>query len=465
MELEFFGAAGEVTGSCHILRCNGRTLLLDCGMIQGGRTSEVRNAKPFPFDAAAVDAVVLSHAHIDHSGRLPLLVKRGFRGPIHAHNATCDLAEILLEDAARLAASQSRRANERRARRDEAPIEPLFDLSHAQAAHGAMVGHRYREFSEVMPGVRLRFHDAGHIMGSCIVELQLEEGGQTRRLVFSGDLGQWDTPILNDPELLETADLVLMESTYGSRRHRDRADTVAELGEILTSVNRAGGVVLIPAFAVGRSQEILYQLGKHHRTWGLAGWRVFLDSPLAIKTSRIYWDYPHLYDDEATRLRRNLDPMPLVEGLTLSRSREDSMAINQIEDRAIVIAGSGMLNGGRILHHLKQRLRRSDTHLIIAGYQPSGSLGRRLIDRAQRVRIHGQRIPVGAQVHTLGGLSAHGDQQDLLRWYGAFKNAPPLFLVHGNPEGAEAFVAAAAAAGARRVYPAKPGRRLDLTAL
>ncbi|MEM1435944.1 MAG: MBL fold metallo-hydrolase, partial [Pseudomonadota bacterium] len=304
MELEFFGAAGEVTGSCHIVRCNGHTLLLDCGMIQGGRGSEARNRKPFPFDPAAIDAVVLSHAHIDHSGRLPLLVKRGFRGPIHAHNATCDLAEILLEDAARLAASQARRDNERRARRGQPEVEPLYVVEDAMAALKQLRGHRYHERIELLPGISLRFFDAGHIMGSCLVELTLEEGGQRRTLVFSGDLGQWDTPIINDPELLSAADLIIMESTYGDRNHRDRAATIVEFGEIMAHVNQEGGVVLVPAFAVGRSQEILYQLGKHHEDWSLSGWRVFLDSPLAIKTSRIYWDYPHLYDDEATRLRR-----------------------------------------------------------------------------------------------------------------------------------------------------------------
>ena len=465
MQLEFFGAAGEVTGSCHVVRCNGHTLLLDCGLVQGGRNSDEKNRKPFPFAADAIDAVVLSHAHIDHSGRLPLLARRGFRGPIHAHNATRDLAEILLEDAARLTASQTRRLNERRERKGEPLQEVLYELEDAQTAMSLLQGHRYRTPVEILPGIQLRFLDAGHIMGSCSVELTLEERGLRRKLVFSGDLGQWDTPIIHDPELIADADVVLMESTYGDRLHRDRDATIDEFGEILGTVNRQGGVVLIPAFAVGRSQELLYQLGKHYEAWELAGWRVFLDSPLAIKTSHIYWDYPHLYDDEATKLRRELDPMPLVHGLTLSQTRDDSIAINDVDDRAVVIAGSGMLNGGHILHHLKQRLRRRETHVVIAGFQPPGSLGRRLIDGAQRVRIHGQRIPVQARVHTLGGLSAHGDQNDLLRWYGHFQNHPPLFLVHGNRPAGEAFVQRVRERFGARAYLSRPGRKLDLAAL
>ena len=302
MELEFFGAAGEVTGSCHILRVGNEQILLDCGLIQGGRRSEARNAEPFPFDARAIDAVLLSHAHIDHSGRLPLLTRRGFRGPIHTQNATGDLVQVLLRDAAYLQASITRRANRRRERRGETPLEVLYEAEHAKAVFEQVVGHRYNTWAQVTPSVRVRFHDAGHIMGSAVVEVAVSEGGAEKTLIFSGDLGQFDTPILRDPTLLEQADIVLMESTYGNRNHRPRSDTLVEMAALLESAVERRGNILIPAFAVGRSQELLYHLGKHYDEWGVDRFTIYLDSPMAIETTRVYWDYPHLYDDEATRL-------------------------------------------------------------------------------------------------------------------------------------------------------------------
>lgn len=465
MQLQFFGAAGEVTGSCHIVECNGHRILLDCGMIQGGRRSFERNREPFPFDASDIDAVVLSHAHIDHSGRLPLLVKRGFRGDIHAHNATCDLAEVLLEDSARLAGSSARRDNQRRRRDGRSEVEPLYEVEDAQRALRLFRGHRYGEAVTIAPGITLQFADAGHIMGSCVVRLTLTAGDVTRRLVFSGDLGQFDTPILNDPVLTGDADIVLMESTYGGRRHRSRDDTIEELGDIIARADRNGGVLLIPAFAVGRSQEILYHLGSNYEAWGLERWKVFLDSPLAIKTSRIYWDYPHLYDSEATRLRRDTKPMPMLGNLHMSRTREESMAINDIADRAVVIAGSGMLNGGRILHHLKARVTNPKTQVLFTGYQPPGSLGHRIIHGEDQVRIHGESFRIKAQTHTLGGLSAHGDQQDLLRWYRSFASRPPLYLVHGNPDAGSEFIDALRTATGAQGYLTEPGMTVDLRAL
>lgn len=462
MRLTFFGAAGEVTGSCHILECNGHRVLLDCGLIQGGRDSETRNREPFPFDAASIDAVVLSHAHIDHSGRLPLLVRRGFRGPIWAHNATCDLAEILLEDSANLAASRARRAARRDAQDPQA--EPLYEREDAARAARLLKGLRYGQAQEVAPGISVTFADAGHIMGSCVVTLKLSEGSQRASLVFSGDLGQYDTPILNDPVTFGNADALLLEHTYGGRNHRERQDTVDELGAIIREADRDGGVLLVPAFAVGRSQEILYQLGKHFDEWGLKRWKVYLDSPLAIKTCRIYWDYPHLYDEEATRLKRTIDPMPVLDNLHMSRSADQSRAINRVRDRAIVIAGSGMLNGGRMLHHLKQRLGRPETRVLFTGYQPGHSLGRRLIDGADEVRIHGRPVKVAAQMHTLGGLSAHGGQDDLLRWYRAAESRPTVYLVHGNPDQGEALAARLRSEAGTRAYLPEPGASIDLRA-
>jgi metallo-beta-lactamase family protein len=461
MHLEFFGAAAEVTGSCHILRVGGRQVLLDCGLIQGGRSDEARNADPFPFDAGRIDAVVLSHAHLDHCGRLPLLVKRGFRGPIYAQEATCELAAILLADAAHL---QERDA-EYRSRKTGKRVKPLYTLAEGERVMKQMRGVKYRQAFEVIEGVRVRFRDAGHILGSCAVELWARENGLERKLVFSGDLGQYDAPILKDPEPIDRADLVLMESTYGGRRHRPREATIAELGEILTSPRSRQGNILVPAFSIGRSQEILYQLGKHHEEWELGRFRIFLDSPMAIEASRVYWEYSHLYDEEATRLRLDNDGMPLLPNLTLSRAPEDSMAINEIRSGAIVIAGSGMCNGGRIVHHLKYNLGREETQVLITGYQAQGTLGRRLVEREETVQIHGQNIPVRAAIHTLGGLSAHGDQDDLARWYEGMANRPPVYLVHGEVEAQEAFRSYLGKRNGAAVHLPKPGDTLDLADL
>ena len=461
MKLEFFGAAAEVTGSCHILRVGGRQVLLDCGMIQGGRKDEARNADPFPFDAAKIDAVVLSHAHLDHCGRLPLLVKRGFRGPVHAQEASCELVAVLLADAAHL---QERDA-EYKSRKTGKRVKPLYTIAEGEKVMRQMRAVKYREMFEVVPGVRVRFRDAGHILGSCSVEVWIEEGGEERKIVFSGDLGQYDTPILRDPEPIDRADMVLMESTYGGRRHRSRDETVAELGEILTSRRSRQGNILIPAFSIGRSQEILYQLGKHYEEWELDRFRIFLDSPMAIEATQIYWHYPHLYDEEATRLRRENGGMPLLPNLSLSRSPDDSMAINRIRSGAIVIAGSGMCNGGRIIHHLKHNLDRAETQVLITGYQAYGSLGRRLVDGQAAVRIHGRDIAVRASVHTVGGLSAHGDQDDLARWYENMQNRPPVFLVHGEVEAQQNFQTYLSGRCGAEVHLPKPGDVLDLASL
>ena len=457
MNLEFFGAAAEVTGSCHILHVGGRTVLLDCGLIQGSRRDEERNRDPFPFDASKIDAVVLSHAHLDHCGRLPLLVKRGFRGPIFAQEASCELTAILLADAAHLAERDAKY----RSRKTGKKVKPLYTLEEGERVIRQLQGCRYRTRVEVVPGVSVRFNDAGHILGSCAVEVWAKEGQLEKKIVFSGDLGQYDTPILRDPDPIDQADVVLMESTYGGRRHRDRDATVAELGDILTSERVRRGNILVPAFSIGRSQEILYQLGKHYDEWNLKRFHIFLDSPMAIEASKVYWDYPHLYDEEATRLRRENGGMPLLPNLKLSRATEDSMAINRIRSGAIVIAGSGMCNGGRIIHHLKHNLDREETQVLITGYQARGSLGRRLVNGEETVRIHGQTIPVRAKVHTVGGLSAHGDQDDLARWYENMSNRPPVYLVHGEPDAQSAFAKYLAGRCGAEVHMPVPGDTLN----
>jgi len=361
MQLEFYGGAGEVTGSCHILTVGGRRVLLDCGMIQGGAVSDERNRAAFPFDAAQVDAVILSHAHIDHSGRLPLLRKRGFRGPIHTNPACRDLVRILLADSATMQERDAERENRKRRKAGGKGVaEPLYTLEDALDVLQQVRTVRYGQPVEVLPGVEVTFRDAGHILGSASVWLTLREGALERRVTFSGDIGQYDSPILRDPESGPAADLVLMESTYGARLHRDRAATLEEFGSILRDAKRDGGNVLIPAFAVGRTQEILYELATHFDEWELGDWQVFLDSPMAIEATGVYWKHAELFDAEAQDWRARERTLPSLPNLTLCRSADESMAINRMPHGAIVIAGSGMCTGGRIIHHLKHNLARPE---------------------------------------------------------------------------------------------------------
>jgi len=435
MQLQFYGAAGEVTGSCHIVTVGGRRLLLDCGLIQGGDDHDRRNREPFPFDARAIDAVVLSHAHIDHCGRLPLLRKRGFHGPIYSTPACRDLARILLADSASMAEREAERYRRRQAehggRRPHGYPDPLFTRAEAAAT--------LEQFHPVPCGTR-------------------------RRLVFSGDIGQYDSPILLDPEASGTADVVVMESTYGNRRHRERDDTLREFGEILLAARRDGGNVLIPAFSVGRSQEILYELATHFDAWRVGDWRVFLDSPMAIEASQVYWSHPELYDAAATAVRRRTGSMPSLPNLTLCRSAEESMAINQLRGGAIVIAGSGMCTGGRIVHHLRHNLGRPECDVVFTGYQAVGTLGRAIVEGRPRVRIFGEEVAVAARVHTLGGFSAHGDQEDLLRWHAGIEGKPHTYLVHGESDGATGLRDALHARGVTAAV-ARTGQQVNLESL
>ncbi|MCM2310935.1 MAG: MBL fold metallo-hydrolase [Steroidobacteraceae bacterium] len=462
MQLTFYGAAGEVTGSCHILTVAGRRLLLDCGMIQGGASPDLRNRADFPFDAAQVDAVILSHAHIDHSGRLPLLRKRGFRGPIYTNPACRDLVRILLADSATMQERDAERANRRREKAGgKGHAAPLYTLDDALDVLQQVRTVRYGLPVEVLPGVELTFRDAGHILGSASVWLTLREGDLVRRLTFSGDIGQYDTPILRDPEAGPATDLVLMESTYGARLHRDRAATLEEFGSILRNAKRDGGNVLIPAFAVGRSQEILYELATHYDAWELADWRVFLDSPMAIEATGVYWRHAELFDVEAQEWHAREQALPALPNLALCRTADESMAINRLTSGALVIAGSGMCTGGRIVHHLKHNLARRECDVIFSGFQAEGTLGRAIVDGRETVRIHGSPVKVAARVHTLGGFSAHGDQQDLLRWYRAIPGQPPVWLVHGETSAAEGLRDALRQHGSRAEV-AVPGITLDL---
>ncbi|NNC65885.1 MAG: MBL fold metallo-hydrolase, partial [Gammaproteobacteria bacterium] len=388
-----------------------------------------RDPLPVPMDE--IDAVVLSHAHIDHSGRLPLLVKNGYTGPIYTHRATAALCEIMLSDSAYIHEKDAEWENKRRHRKGLPSIEPLFNRDDAEAAVSQFIGVGYEERKEILPKLSIRFSDAGHILGAAIVEIWISEGGVNRKLVFSGDLGYRDAPIMEDPSLISHADLVLMESTYGDRLHRSFADTLTELGEVFEQASRYKGNVIIPAFAVGRTQDLLYLLAEHYETWKLDGWRVFLDSPMAIRATDVYAQFRHLY---GARLFRERSDMPQLGNFVATKTSEESMAVNRIDSGAVIIAGSGMCTGGRVLHHLKHNLWRSQCHVVIVGYQANGTLGRLLVDGADYVRLWGQTIRVNAKIHTIGGLSAHADQAGLLDWYAGFENRPPVCLVHGEPE-------------------------------
>lgn len=463
MRITFHGGAGEVTGSCHLIEANGRRLLLDCGLVQGSRKDEERNRAPFPFEPGSIDALVLSHAHIDHSGRLPLLVKAGFSGPIYTHRASRDLCRIMLQDAAYLNEREAEWENRKRERKHLPAVPPLYDRQDAQRAMRRIRGLEYDEPREILSGVRLCLRDAGHILGSAIVELTLIEGDTERKIVFSGDLGQQGMPILRDPTPIREADLVLLESTYGDRAHRSREATLAEMGTVLRGAREDQGNVLIPAFAVGRTQDLLYLLARHYEEWEVGDWQIFLDSPLAIEATAIYARHSDLYDQEASAIwHRREAALP---NLHLVHTAPQSMALNRIRTGAILIAGSGMCNGGRIRHHLKHNVWREGCHVVIVGFQAEGTTGRALVDGAKHINLWGEQIRVAARVHTIGGLSAHAGQEGLLTWYAGFERHPPVALVHGEPAAQEALAARLAADyGVQALTPTR-GQQIDLTGL
>jgi metallo-beta-lactamase family protein len=465
MRVHFHGAAGQVTGSMHLVECAGepsvgkpsagKRVLLDCGMQQGSREMEAANADDFPFDPASIDAVVLSHAHIDHVGRLPRLVARGFRGPIFAQEATAELMPIMLLDAASLAENDAERANRKR-KRGQPEAMPLFTRDDVEDAMGQVRTLRYDTRTAILTGVDVAFRDAGHILGSSIVELWADG----KKLVFSGDLGPRGAPILRDPERVREADLLLMESTYGDRNHRDRIETIHELDGILERAWDEGGNVLIPAFAVGRTQELLYWFARHWEDWKLSRWRIFLDSPMASRVLKVYDRYHDLFDAQAQEVWRGTPNPFRLPNLHATVTTEESIAINRIERGAIVIAGSGMASGGRILHHLRHRLGRRETHVVFVGYQANGTLGRRLVDGAKWVRIHGGDVQANAQIHTVGGLSAHADKDGLCAWYGKIAGHPPVCLVHGEDPGRSRLAAELKSKWGSKVTLPMPGTRV-----
>ncbi|MBB3142096.1 MBL fold metallo-hydrolase RNA specificity domain-containing protein [Halomonas organivorans] len=459
--LTFLGAVGEVTGSRYLLDVDGPSrphrLLLECGLHQGGRELEGANAVPFGRLAGQLEAVVLSHGHLDHAGLLPKLVREGYRGPIHCTADTAELLEIMLVDAAFVMAKDLEWENRWRSRAGKPALEPLYDEDDVVRTLEQCEPHDYGRPVTLPGDVTLVFRDAGHILGSAIVELAIPSGGQRRRLVFSGDLGNPASALMKTPEKVHEADLVLMESTYGDRDHRPLPDTLEEFARVLDEAHADGGNVLIPAFAVGRTQEILYHLSVLYHEGRLHQQMVFLDSPMAIRVTELYARKHKALDPDDLRVLNvaaHGDPGQYLPILRLTRSVEESMAINRIHGGAIIIAGAGMCNGGRIVHHLRYNLERPSTRLVIVGFQARGTLGRQLVEGAERVRVLGEELAVKARVHTLGGFSAHAGQSELIGWAGAFRDHPRFYLVHGEPEAQRALQAALEEAGIQAEIPA-----------
>lgn len=460
MQIQFLGATREVTGSCFLISVSGSRILLDCGLLQGSRDYETGNAQPFAFSPEDIDAVVLSHAHIDHSGRIPLLVKRGYRGPVYSHHASVDLCRIMLADAGFLNERQAAWENRRNHGKD--PVEPLYSREDADAAAQQFVGMDYGLPNEVAPGITVTLHDAGHILGSAIVEVSLQDGTRNRTVVFSGDLGHSGAPLLREPAEIDSADLVIMESTYGDRMHRSWSDTWEEMGSVLSAANAARGNILIPAFTVGRTQELLQIFKENMTDWGLDNWQIFLDSPMAIEATEIYERHWRLLDKE-TQAAAGHGAIFDLPNLHMSESTEESIALNRIKSGAIIIAGSGMCTGGRIRHHLKYNVARKDCHVVIVGYQSRGTTGRSLVDGASTLTLFGEKYAVNAKIHTIGGLSAHADQAGLLNWYGQFRDQPPIKLVHGEEDAMQTLKAVLSDRFGVDVSPAERGESLPLT--
>lgn len=476
ISIGFLGAAGCVTGSQFLVTAGGSRVLVDCGMFQGSPEEVARNRLPFAFDADDLDAVLLTHAHLDHCGRTPALVKAGYRGPIHATRATVDLAEIVLRDSAKLQVEFTERWNRRHARDEEPPAEseavaeevddeslperlrrappegrtetrqPLYDERDVDRSMRQMRGCDYGEEVAVADGVTAVFHDAGHILGSAIIELRVVDGDQRRTIVFSGDLGRDDSPILRDPTPITSADAVVIESTYGNREHGPHDEAIDELVAAITEVSEDEGVLLVPAFAIGRTQEVIWVLDHLVREGRIPRVPLYLDSPMASRATDVYDEHPETYDAETKRLLDSGESPLKYPGQEFTDTPDQSKAIRNARRPIMVVASSGMLTGGRIMHHLKDFLPDPKCTLLFIGYQGEGTLGRHIQDGGTSARIDGQEIDVRCRVRVISGFSAHADQHELEAWLAHFgrdssDGGTPkrVFLVHGDPDAAEAF--------------------------
>lgn len=440
MKLEFYGAAGCVTGSCHILKVNGKNILLDCGLYQGKDEKE-RGNETFTFNPKEIDYVILSHAHIDHSGRIPLLYKQGFKGEVICTEGTMDLCNVMLPDSGHIQEMDVEWKNRKRIRQGLDLLEPLYTAKIAELSMYLFRGYPYDKLVEVFDGFKVRFRDAGHLLGSAIVELFIkEEGKEEVKIVYSGDLGNKNIPIIKDPAIIDYADYLIMETTYGDRLHKNIGEQLEQLVFIINDTFKRGGNVIIPSFAVGRTQELLFVLKKYLDSEKLKNLTVYVDSPLAMESTKIFHKYSKYYDDEAKKyIDSGLDPLEF-EGLEFTHSPEESAKINKIQSGAIIISASGMCDAGRIKHHLKHNLWRKESSIVFVGYQAEGTLGRIILDGAKKVKIFGEEIAVNASIYNLQGLSGHADRQGLADWLESFKKKPKeVLLVHGDEEAQRSF--------------------------
>lgn len=460
MEIEFHGAAREVTGSCHILRVNGHTVLLDCGLFQGHRKeSDVKN-RQLPLPIEQIDAIVLSHAHIDHTGRLPFLARQGYSNTIWCTAATRDLSTVMLADSAHIQEKDA----EFLSRRHREAVPPLYEMRDAERVAELMVGVPYERPFEVVPGVRATFFDAGHILGSACVRLECTERGDTRHIVFSGDVGRWGLPIIRDPQSPPGADLVIMESTYGNRDHESVDGARAHLARVVRETAARGGRILVPAFAVGRTQELVYDLHALRRVGEIPALSIFIDSPLAIDATTVFAQHPELFD-RSEDLITKVDNLFEFERVQYTRTVEDSKRLNTINTPIIIIAASGMAETGRIVHHLTHGAADPRNTVLIVGFQAEHTTGRRIVERQPEIKLFGEVVPLRAQVEILNGYSAHADRTELLRWLDGVKAHSPslrnVFLVHGEPEAQDTFATRLGELGYQASCPSR-GTRIPL---
>lgn len=461
LNLQFLGAAGTVTGSKFLLQIGREKLLIDAGLFQGLKELRLRNWADPPFNPPALDAVVLSHAHIDHSGFLPRLARMGFRGKVYCTSGTADLLRVMLPDAASLQEEDAGRAN-RKGYTKHRPALPLYTGEDAKKALKQLRPCTYENPIRVMEGCSALFRRTAHILGAASVELQLDNGqAEPFRLVYSGDLGRWDQPILRDPEFVPEADILLLESTYGDRTHP--ADPSTELARVVNEAARRGGALLIPAFAVGRAQEVIWRLRQLQDQQRIPSLPVYLDSPMAIDVSGIYCRHTEDHDLEMKALMDKKDCPLCCRNQNFARTPDESKEINRVEGPVIIISSSGMATGGRILHHLEKRLPDSRTTVLLVGFQAAGTRGRLLQEGARFLRMYGQDVPVRARVETIDGLSAHADQGDILRWLSGFKRPPrQTFVVHGEPGQSAALARTITERLKWNVRPAVDGETVDL---
>ncbi|HMK59639.1 MAG TPA: MBL fold metallo-hydrolase [Dissulfurispiraceae bacterium] len=430
MKVKFLGAARTVTGSCFHLLLNGRQFLVDCGMHQGKDSYEA-NRVPFAFNPGDIEAMFLTHAHIDHSGLIPRLVKEGFAGSIITTAATADLASVMLLDSAHIQEKDAEWLTRKSFRTgDDVMHKPLYTAEDARAALGLFDKKEYGNKKNLGKDLKYRFNDAGHILGSGTLELWYQDSPVEKKFVFSGDIGKKGNPIINDPEKIEAADYVVMESTYGNRLHKGMNESISELAEAISKTISHGGNVVIPSFAVGRTQDILYILNKLVQEKRIGALNVYIDSPLAEEATKVYLSHPEVYDDEARRIMKEKTSNGLH--LHFTESVAESQRINSVKSGAVIIAGSGMCEGGRVQHHLKHNLWRRECSVVFVGFQAEGTLGREIVAGSSKVVVLGEPIAVHAQIYTINGFSAHADRNELLEWLGGFGNKPEVFIVHGE---------------------------------